>query len=98
MECFGNATWRSVWLEFCEFGVTTEDLDPLRLNIIYLSILPINKTPLLSLPLMVLSYKFLEIHIGMLEYIEVFKISSCVYRYGDRIQGMPRTELCGNRC
>lgn len=70
MECFGNVTWRSVWFEFCEFGVTIEELDPLRLNIIYPSILPFRETPLLSLALMVLSYKFLEIYIVMLEYIE----------------------------
>lgn len=70
MESFGNVTWSSQpGFEFCEFGVTTEDLDPLRLNIICLNILSFSKTPLLSPVLNVLSYKFLEKYIDMLELI-----------------------------
>ena len=68
MECFDNVTWGSQsGFEFCEFGVTTEDFSPLRLNVICLSILSFSKTPLLSPVLNVLSYKFLEIYIDMLK-------------------------------
>lgn len=70
MECFDNVTWGSQsCFEFCELGVATEDLDPLRLNTICLSVLSFSKNPLLSPVLNVLSYKFLEIYIDMLELI-----------------------------